>query len=66
MHETFLIFCAKLQQQKGLKLTKMIFNGKNLPLRFLDKKWPQINNLSVITNRCIEFFFDFLHDVTAA
>ena len=56
MDDTFLIFCAKLQQQKGLKLAKIIFNGKNLPLRFLDKKWPQIHNLSAITNPCTEFF----------
>lgn len=35
-----MFFDMKLQKRKGLKLTHNFF-GKNLALRFLNKKWPK-------------------------
>ena len=34
MHGTFLIFCIKLHELKGLKLTQMIFLGNTLHRNF--------------------------------
>ena len=47
MHGTFLIFCMKFKQHKGLKLTRMIFWKKSWTV-VLDKKWPKMS--FVVTN----------------
>ena len=47
MHGTFLIFCMKFKQHKGLKLTRMIFWKKSWT-EVLDKKWPKMS--FVVTN----------------
>ena len=52
MHGSFLIFCMKLQQDKVLKLTGMIFFGENLALLFFGKKMTQ------------EDFFEFINKMT--
>lgn len=49
LHQTSLIFPVKLQQRKGLKLSKMILWGKILWKGFR-QQWLKISFLSFTTN----------------
>ena len=63
----FPILWMKLQQHKALKLTKMIFLGKNLEVFMakMPKIGPKGGFSSFMKNRHVQFF-RFLHKVTVS
>ena len=65
VHGSFLIFCMKLQQHKGLKLTQMVFLGKSCT-RIFKQKVAQNEFFQFYSKLIDRIFLIFLRELTAA